>query len=153
MVIGDLNTEVYLECTKLFYETYDLTSLIKVPTCCKSSEKASCIDLLLTNRRKSFQNSSVVETGLSDFYNMTVTVSKTTLEKLEPRVSYFRNWNAFCNEKFRTQLLTKLSFENFNNSSNCIDKFLEITVNTLDIFAPGIKNTVGETIWPSKMKT
>ena len=39
--------------------------------------------------------------------------------------------------------------ENFNNSSNGIDKFLEITANTLDIFAPRIKNTDGETIYLS----
>ena len=67
---------------------------------------------------------------------MTVTIMKTTFEKLKSRVCYFRNWNKFCNEKFRTQLLNKLSLENFNNSSNGINKFLEICVNTLDIFAP-----------------
>ena len=33
MVIGDLNAEVNLECIKLFCETYDLSSSIKVPTC------------------------------------------------------------------------------------------------------------------------
>ena len=37
MIIGDLNDKVYLECMKLFYEIYDLTSLIKVPTCYKNS--------------------------------------------------------------------------------------------------------------------
>ena len=42
---------------------------------------------------------------------MTVTVMKITFEKLKPRVTYFRNWNEFCNEKFRTQLLTKLSLK------------------------------------------
>ena len=133
MVIGDLNAN--LECMKLFCETYELSSLIKVPTSYKNPEKPSCIDLLLTNRPKSFQNSSVVETGLSDFHKMTVTVMKTTFEKLKPRVCYFRNWNEFCNEKFRTQLLTKLSLENFNNSSNGINRFMEICVNTIDIFA------------------
>ena len=136
MVIGDLKAEVNLECMKLFCETYDLSSLIKVPTCYKNPEKPSCIDLLLTNRSKSFQNSSVVETGLSDFHKMTVTVRKTTFEKLKPRVCYFMNWSEFYNEKFRAQLLTKLSLENFNNSSNGINKFLEMCVNTLDIFAP-----------------
>ena len=103
-VIGDLNAEINLECMKLICETYDLSSLIKVPTCCKNPEKPSCIDLLLTNRPKSFQNSSVVETRLSDFHKMTVTVMKITFEKLKPRVFYFRNWNEFCNEKFGTQL-------------------------------------------------
>ena len=83
----------------------------------------SFTDLLLTNRSKSF-------------HKMTVTVMKTTFEKLKLRVTYIRNWNEFCNEKFRTQLLFKLLLENFNNSSSGINKFLEIRVNTFDIFAP-----------------
>ena len=66
---------------KLFCETYDLNSFIKVPTCYKNPEKPSCIDLLLTKPPESFQNSSAVETGLSDFHKMTVTVMKTTFEK------------------------------------------------------------------------
>ena len=77
-----------------------------------------------------------METGLSDFHKMTVTVMRTNFEKLKPRVSHFRNWDEFCNGKFRTQLWTKWSLENFKISSNSINKFLEICVNTLDIFAP-----------------
>ena len=92
--------------------------------------------MLLTNRPKNLQSSSVVETGLSDLRKMIVTFMKTTFEKLKPRVTYFRKWNEFCNKKFRTQLLTKLSLENFNSSSNGINKFLEICINTLDMFAP-----------------
>ena len=69
VVIGDLKAEVNLEYMKLFCETYNLSNLIKVPTCYKNPEIPSCIDLLLTNRP---QNSSVVETGLSDFNKMTV---------------------------------------------------------------------------------
>ena len=98
MVIGDLKAEVNLECMKLFCETYDLSSLIKVPTCYKNPEKPSCTDLLvLTNKPKSFQNSSVVKIGLSDFHKMAVTVMKTTFEKLKPKVSYFRKWNELYN--------------------------------------------------------
>ena len=108
MVIGDLNAEVDLECMKLFCKTYDLSSLIKVTACYKNTENFSCIDLILTNWPKSFQNSSVAETGLSDFHKMTVTDMKATFEN--------RNWNEFCNGKFKTQLLTKSSLENFNNS-------------------------------------
>ena len=83
MVIRDLNAKINLGCMKLFCHTYDLSSLIKVPTCYKNLEKPSCIDMILTNPLKSFQNSSVAETGVSDFYKMTVTVMKTTFEKLK----------------------------------------------------------------------
>ena len=88
MVIGDRNAEVNLEFMKSFCETYELSRLIKVPACYKKWENPLWIDLLLTSRPKSFQNSSVVETGLSDFRKMTVTVISTTFEKLKIRVSY-----------------------------------------------------------------
>ena len=91
MVIGDLNAEVNLECMNLFSETYNLSSLIKVPTGYKNLEKPLCVDLLLTNRPESFQSFFVVETGLSDFHKITVTVMKTLFEKVKPRVTYFRN--------------------------------------------------------------
>ena len=89
MVIGDLNAEVNLECMKLSCKTYDLSSLIKVPTCYKNPEKPSCIDLLLTKRPKSFQSSSAVESRPSDFHKMTVTVMKTAFEKLKTKGHLF----------------------------------------------------------------
>ena len=49
-------------------------SLIKDHTCFKSVENPSCVDLILTNMPKSFQNSMVIETGLSDFHKLTKTV-------------------------------------------------------------------------------
>ena len=103
MVIGDLNAEVNLECMKHFCENFGLNSLIKVLTCYVNPKKPSCNDLLLTNQPKSFQSSSAVEAWLSDFRKMTVTVIKTTFEKIKPRVTNFKNWNKFCDEKFRAQ--------------------------------------------------
>ena len=60
---------------------YDLENLIKKPTCFKSTENPSSIDVILTNRKSKFQNSMTVETGLSDFHKMTVTVMKNHLRK------------------------------------------------------------------------
>ena len=57
---------------KTFSESYTLSSLIKEPPCYKNPQNPSCIDLILTNSPYSFQNSCVIETGLSDFQMMTV---------------------------------------------------------------------------------
>ena len=76
-----------------FSDTYDLKSLIKEPTCCKKPNKPSCIDLILTNQPRSSQHSCVIETGLSDFHKMTVTVMKTFFERLQPRVVNYRDQN------------------------------------------------------------
>ena len=81
IIIGDFNTDLNQSCTKLFCESYTLSSLIKEPTCYKNPQNPSCIDLILTNSPYSFQNSFPIETILSDFHKMTVTVMKTTYEK------------------------------------------------------------------------
>ena len=59
-----------------FCDMFDLTSLIKEPTCYKNLDNSSCIDLILINKPSSFQNSCVAETGLSDFHWMTLAVTK-----------------------------------------------------------------------------
>ena len=92
IIMGDFNVEANYHATSLFSDTYDLKSLIKEPTCCKNPNKPSCIDLILTNKRQSFQHSSVNETGLSDFYKMTVTVMKTFFEKLQPRKANYTDY-------------------------------------------------------------
>ena len=70
--LGDFNAGVLKTPMSSFCESYNLKSIIKQPTCFKNSEKPSCIDLILTNRPKSFQSTCVIETELSDFHRMTV---------------------------------------------------------------------------------
>ena len=53
-------------------------------------ENPSCIDLFLTNSPLSFQNTTTVTTGLSDFHKMVVTVLKTTFPEAQPRIVYYR---------------------------------------------------------------
>ena len=67
MVIGDLNISMEDYNMKHFCESYDLKSLIKVPTCDKNPENLSCIDFILTNKTRNFQNSCIIETLLLDF--------------------------------------------------------------------------------------
>ena len=79
IVLGDFIVGMYNSDMAVFCDTYDLKCLIKEPTCYKNLENSSCIDLILTNNPKCFRSSCVVETGLSDFHRMTVTVMKITL--------------------------------------------------------------------------
>ena len=69
---------------------FSFASLIKDHTCFKSVENPSCVDLILTNMQKSFQNSMVIETGLSDFHKLTLTVLKTSFRKKSPKVIQYR---------------------------------------------------------------
>ena len=69
-----------------FCQLYNLLNLIKVPTCFKNPQNPSCIDLILTNRHNCFQNSIAIETGLSDFHKMTITVLKLPIKRKHLRL-------------------------------------------------------------------
>ena len=79
IVIGDFNIEADSNEMSSFCDTFDLTSVIKEPTCYKNLDNPFCIELIVTNKPLSFQNSCVVETGLSldDTYSHKNGVSKT----------------------------------------------------------------------------
>ena len=113
-----------------FCEQYDLSSLISEPTCYKNPDNPSCIDLILTNRPRSFQNSCTIETGLSDFHKMTITVLKSTFKKLPPKLVHDRNYGKFCNDKFMAKILNKNAFE------NTLEDFIEMTLDVLNSQAP-----------------
>ena len=118
ILIGDFNVSIDDPHIESFCESYRFKSLIKDPTCFKNPESPSCIDLILTNNPYSFQNSWVIETGLSDFYKMIVSVMKTTFQKLKPRIVQYRDYTQFSNDNFRKKLMEKLCLENINTNSN-----------------------------------
>ena len=59
-------------------------------TCWKNPSKPTYIDLILTDHPKFFQNTNVIETGLSDFHKMVVTIMKATFCKLKPNITNYR---------------------------------------------------------------
>ena len=103
-IFGDFNTEP----SEDFCLNYNLSNLIKEPTCFKNHENPSCIDLILTNFPRHFQNSMAVETGLSDCHKMIVTVMKSQYEKLKPKLISYRKYNNFSNDIFRVMVIEKM---------------------------------------------
>ena len=104
MVIGDFNVEANNSAMSVFSDTYNLKILIKEPICYKNPNKPSCIELMLTNKPRSFKHFCIIETGLSDFHRMIVTVMEATFEKLQPRVVNHRDYKYFENCRFRADL-------------------------------------------------
>ena len=110
IVLGDLNTEVSNSFMEQFCASYNLKSLIKEPSCFKSVDNPSCIDLILTNHPKCFQNS-----GISDFHKLTFTVLKTYFQKAKPRIIKYRDYKHFDNNEFRDELIKELSSNNMQS--------------------------------------
>ena len=117
-----------------FCASYNLKSLLKEPTCFRSVDNSSCIDLILTNHPKCFQNSGVYETGISDFHKLTFTVLKTYFQKAKPRIIKYRNYKYFNNNDFRDELIRELSSNNIQ--SDDLTRFTNISKMILEKKAP-----------------
>ena len=72
ILLGEFNAEVKEKNISDFMSTYNLKSLVKKKKkkCFKNPDNPPHIDLILTNSPRSFQDSSVLETGLPDFHNL-----------------------------------------------------------------------------------
>ena len=119
---------------KNFCDIYHLKNLVNVPTCYKNPLKPSCIDLFLTNCSRSFQDTQVIETGLSDFHKMNITVLKMFFSKQKHETVFFRNYKTFDNSAFREALNRELLKYDLNNIEYVT--FQEIIVSLLNVYAP-----------------
>ena len=110
-----------------------MKSIVKQPTCFKNPEKPSCIDLILTNRPKSFQSTRVTRTGLSDFHRMTVSVLKMHFKKLPPKVITYSNFSNYDYANFTNSLNDVLNeHENQEHLLNDPDCFYKVCAEVLN---------------------
>ena len=116
IILGDFNFEMEEQQIKDFCDSFSLKSLIRQPTCYKSPSNPTCIYLILSNARQKFQSTWLLETGLSDFHLMTVTVMRKIFKKLRPRAINYKPYKHFSNEAYRESLLHELLKEIFVNN-------------------------------------
>ena len=64
-----------------------------------SISHVSCIDLILTNKRRSFINTTVIETGLSDHHKMTVSILRSHFKKAKPKTVTYRCCDTICHKR------------------------------------------------------
>ena len=65
--MGDFNIEPNDATMRYFCQIYGGKNIVKDKTSVKNPITPTCIELIITNRPKSFQESEVIETGLSSF--------------------------------------------------------------------------------------
>ena len=110
-------------------DSQNFTNLIKNNTCFKGV--GSCIDLILTNRKYCFKNTSSYETGISDHHHLIFSIMKTTFTSEEPTKFIYRDCKTFSHENFKNDLLSKTVDENVDYS-----KFEKEFIDTLNKHAP-----------------
>ena len=70
IIIGDLNFNMLQEnLLSQIMPSYNLTNIIKEPTCYKSNN-ATLIDVMLVTKRRKFFKGFSLDTGISDFHNL-----------------------------------------------------------------------------------
>ena len=136
-IMSDLNSEVKEKYLTEFSQLYNLKNLINMSTCFKNPSNPSCIDVMLTNHSRSFQNSLAIDNGLSDFHRMTVTVMKAYSPKLRPKLVNSRDFKKFSNVAFRDELFTNL----YHSAPN-YDDFIKMVNRVLDRYAPQKKRYI-----------
>ena len=102
---------------ELYYSSgkYKLKALNKEPTCFKNYKSPSCIDLYLINCPKSFESTLTIETGISDFHKLIVTVLKVKHEKVHPKIMQYRDYKNFDSTRFFEKLQVRLNHLNMNS--------------------------------------
>ena len=110
LFLGDFHSETS--------ENYlnDFCNVYKEPTCSNKPDNPSCIDFLLTNLPRSFQNVVAEETGISDFHKMVVTVLNVFYKELKPKIIQYRMYDNFNNDLFREELNNELLNSHLNNA-------------------------------------
>ena len=136
ILIGDFNSEETETDIFDFMNEFDLHNIVKDKTCYKSRNNPKCIDLILSNRPRSFQHTTTFDTGLSDFHKMVLTSFKCTFDKRDPKQIMYRNYKNFNDEAFRSELEEET--QHTDTWSNFESKFLK----TLNKHAPIKKKTI-----------
>ena len=105
-------------------DTYHVKNLINEPTCFRNPLNSSSIEVILTNKRRSFQENTVIESGLSDHHKLTITVLKQYFPKQKPAIIKYRDYKTFDHLYFWAEVNRKLTkiehdegyYEHFENT-------------------------------------
>ena len=90
ILIGDFNDEAEEDMLDFlnFLDFLRLSNLVKQKTCYKDPDNPLCINLVLTNCHRRFQNTNVFETGLFDFHEIIVSVLNSHFSKQKPNIFF-----------------------------------------------------------------
>ena len=101
LIIGDLNInfdnlkigDTHSHMSDLC-DTFSLSNLVNGVTCVKPQNSTS-IDVMLTNRSRSFHNTSLIETDLSDCHKMTIFVFRAFFKRHPAKAVEYQNYKTF----------------------------------------------------------
>ena len=102
---------------------------------CFTKNRSTLIDVILTNRVRSFQKTSVFETGLSDYHGLAVTILKSHIPRLKTKVIKYHNYKNSDPVKFLADV-RRTNFDALEDPDDCYDNFTNSFRNLVDKHAP-----------------
>ena len=113
-ILGSFNLEPSSPSIASFMNNQNLFNLVKNNTCFKG--EVSCIDLISTSRKYSFENTYSFETGLSDHHHLIYFVMKTTFKSEEPKKLIYCDYSNFSSECFEDNFMSSICQEKHDYS-------------------------------------
>ena len=143
ILAGDLNIDELRPCSDSsknhlpdMKDTFGPRNLIKEPNCFKS-HNSTLLDLILTNRPRSFMQSHNFETGLSNCHKLVCSILRASFKKLPPKIIKYGDQKHFDQKKFLHDLDSKLlPGDLYRNCDDSYEKLSEIFVDILNYHAP-----------------
>ena len=101
-VMGDLNVNCITESHALteLFETFDLSNIVKGPTCFKSVTNPSLVDVILTNTPARVLSHVNTDIDVSDFHNLVCVITRMHAPKTQTRVITYRSYKRMDDQAF-----------------------------------------------------
>jgi len=142
IIIGDININSIEKSNSKFKhlanfcDLHDLSNLMKEQPTCFQSESPTSIDIILTNKPRSFMHTKSVVNGLSDHHSLIMPLFKAQISRLNPIHIIYKNFKDFDDEAFNLELDHSLKQIDFDQDSNDYNKFLSVFQSTAQRHAP-----------------
>ena len=147
LFIGDLNIDLSIpnHDKKHFLQdlcdVFDLTNMVKDKTCYMSTEGSS-IDIMLTNKLRSFYKTTTIETGLSDHHKMVITFLRSHHSlKQKPTNIIYRDTKNINMDNFKNDI-SNLPLDELHRFSDSYTGYVTLFKSVVDRHAPMKKKTI-----------
>ena len=138
MFIGDLNYDMLVpnksSPLQNVCDIFDLTDLVKSPTCYTKNSNPSLNDVILTNMTNNCMNVTNFNCGISDVHDLIALQMKGSIIQRKNELKSYRNFKHFSEQEF----LEELQGMNFNKISKHED---------LDEAYSNFENSIIKKIW------
>ena len=96
------------------FKVHTMQKTVKNKTCFKSIENPSWVDLILTDKPRSFQHRNVFETSISNHHKLVTTVMRGKFTKALAKYLHYHNYKNFNEQNFKLELRGKLEADVVN---------------------------------------